>query len=101
MGLNLKRTAAAIDAYDKVDGEVGRVMNLARADRGNPDCLDGLFEERERLAEAVGAAYGEDTKGLNDPVTCRAMIRPGSKVPPLGAEESFVRRMVRLWREEK
>jgi hypothetical protein len=100
MGLNLKRTAAAIDAYDKVDGEIGKIMELVHARRGNLDELDELCAERDRLGEAVGIAYGEDTKGFNDPDTCGALIRPGRKVPPLGASESFVRRMVRLWREK-
>ena len=71
---DLSRTEAAIAAYD--------------------------CDPSDELAAAVGAAYGEDTQDRNNPATCAALIRPGPKVPTPGSELSFVRRMVKLWREQ-
>ena len=56
--------------------------------------LAGRLDDLEALGEAVGVAYGEDTRGLNDLETCRKCVRPGHPNPPPGYETSFVRRMV-------
>lgn len=92
--MDLSRTANAIVAYDVFNESLDfSKMNQAKA--------DGAFAELERLAEAVGLAYGQDTAKINNVDTCRMCIRPGHKVPGPGCELSFVRRMVAKWEKEK
>jgi len=77
---DLSRTEAAIKAFD----------GAAELDKKN------------ELAQAVGRTYGQDTIDRNDPETCTALVRPGPPTPSLGETDvSFVRRMVRKWREEQ
>ena len=92
----LPKTEAAIAAYDEHDAicTVDHILDLP------PKAVGKLFDELDRLGHEVGIAFGEETKDRNDPATCAAVIRPGPKTPPLGETDvSFVRRMVRLWRE--
>lgn len=86
---DMSRTAKALEHYDH--------LNVALKDdttqKGNQLVMDA--------ARDVGVAFGEDTKDRNDPQVCADLIRPGPKVPGPGAELSFVRRMVKLWRERQ
>jgi hypothetical protein len=91
------RTEAAIKHLDKLQARftIGTVARMK-----GPTVRK---KEAELLAaeEAVGIAFGEDTKGFNDPFQCRSLIRAGPRKPPVGGEESFVRRIVRQWRESQ
>lgn len=91
---DLSRTAAALEAHDRayeaLREAASRSIGIHR--------LHALDAEVDRLAAAVGAAYGLDTADRNDPGDCAALIRPGSPSPPPGSELSFVRKMVALWR---
>lgn len=96
---DLSRTAAALAAFDEFDSKFHeRVL----ATRSHAE-LSKLDAENERLAREVGVAFGLDTDraigGPNDPQVCADLIRPGPAKPPPGCELSFVRRMVRLWRD--
>jgi len=93
---DLARTRAAISAYDALDARISVDEVCGRERDGAAKMLDDL----EALGEAVGAAFGEDTKDRNDPETCRRCVRPGPAVPQPGAELSFVRRMVKAWEGE-
>lgn len=97
---NLSRTRDAIAAYDVADA---RFRDSALWANSGPSIGEAsrLLAELETLAEAVGAAYGEDTKDINSPETCRQCVRPGPLVPPLGeTRPSFVRRMVADWEKD-
>jgi hypothetical protein len=97
---DLSRTAAALDAHDQHERQwsTDALMRMSNAQAAR------LYEEREKLARAVGVAFGLDTDratgGPNDPQVCADLIRPGPIVPPAGMEPSFVRRMVRLWQTQ-
>lgn len=93
--INLSRTRDAIVAYDEADTRLNtdHILSLSLV------ACHIAMQELGSLAEAVGAAYGEDTADRNDPATCRQLVRPGRLVPGPGFEESFVRRMVREWQE--
>lgn len=85
--MNLARTKAAIEAFD------------AEAAKPMPEPFGeawGKINREDRLAEAVGEAYGLDTADRNDPATCKACIRPGRPTEADHPDEPFVRRMVRL-----
>lgn len=88
---SLALTKSAIEAYDELDAQFQTTLGIAES--------VALMHRLERLGEAVGAAFGEDTKSINNPDTCRGCIRPGPKVPGPGCELSFVRRMVKAWEE--
>ena len=92
---DLSRTRDAIVAYDEADArfDTDHILSLSLI------ACHIAMQELGTLAEAVGAAYGEDTKDRNDPATCCQLVRPGRVVPGPGFEESFVRRMVREWEE--
>ena len=92
---DLSRTEAAIRLYDE---QQVRLNALIESGKSNSK-LEAAYDQLEKLSVVVGVAYGEDTKDRNNPETCRQLIRPGHKMLPSGYEESFVRRMVRLWRE--
>jgi hypothetical protein len=92
---SLARTRKAIAAYDEADER----FNATQIETLKVGEAFALFDELERLGEAVGIAYGEDTQDRNSPETCRQCIRPGRLVPGPGCTESFVRRMVRHWEE--
>lgn len=98
---DLSRTAEALRVFDEFDARFRKRVLATR----NQAALNRLDAEHERLSREVGVAFGRDTDraigGPNDPEVCADLIRPGPIVPPLGMEESFVRRMVRLWREER
>lgn len=91
---DLTRTAAALAAYDEHDQNVPDLTRLS-----NDACVEWL-DENDRLARAVGVAFGLDTSDRNDPGDCAELLRPGPP-PGGGREESFVRRMVREWRERQ
>lgn len=90
--VDLSRTAAALAAYD-------------RAADTYHDAVEALSNREaivhwaavDAAARAVGGAFGEDTKAFNNPDTCAQCVRPGSRVPAIGQELSFVRRMVARW----
>lgn len=82
--MNLTRTRDAIEEYD-------RLLPTLMA--------EGKSARIKELEEAVGIAFGEDTKAFNNPETCRHFIRPGPQVPGMGHELSFVRRAVLDWEE--
>jgi hypothetical protein len=75
--MDLTRTRDAIAEYDRV----------------------GHMHASRELGEAVGTAFGEDTKAFNNPATCRDFIRPGPPVPSIGHKLSFVRAAVQDWEE--
>jgi len=79
---DLPRTRDAIAAYDR---------EWAKPTKS--------YAKLEELGEAVGIAFGEDTKEFNNPANCRALVRPGPPIPGPGFELSFVRRMVKRWVE--
>lgn len=56
-----------------------------------------MLDELDRLGEAVGLAFGQDTADRNNVDDCAGLVRPGPKTPPAGARPSFVRRMVAEW----
>ena len=87
--MNFPRTKEALRIFDEQDP----VLTQKIMDGNNKETMK-VFAELERLAENVGIAFGEDTKDINNPETCRQCIRPGHKVPVPGQELSFVRRMV-------
>jgi hypothetical protein len=86
MKRDFTRTIAAIKAYDEFDTKF-------EASGTQKEVLK-KFAELERLASAVGEAFGLDTSDINSVDTCRACICPGPRVPGPGAHLSFVRRMV-------
>lgn len=94
---DLSRTRDAIAAYDVADAKFHH-SSLWKNNGPSIGEASRLLAELETLAEAVGAAYGEDTKDINSPETCRQCVRPGPAIPPLGeTQPSFVRRMVADW----
>lgn len=98
---DLSRTAEALRVFDEFDATFLAKV-LATRDQKE---LAKLDKEHERLAREVGVAFGLDTDrahgGPNDPEVCAGVIRPGPAVPAVGMEESFVRRMVRKWKEQQ
>ena len=94
MDVDLTNTKVALKAYDKFQAEWAARMPLSDED------FRSFLEMEGRLGEAVGATYGEDTKGFNSPQTCRQCVRPGPATPPVGQELSFVRRMVAKYGQE-
>ena len=70
-------------------------MNLSRTESA---LIEYDTHCTEANARAVGVAYGEDTKDINDPETCSSCIRPGKSKPAGHPDEPFVRRMVRKWK---
>lgn len=92
---SLAKTALAIDAYDAaIDALANTIDSMPYT------AIDAVEVEIERLARAVGEAFGEETRDRNNAAFCADVIRPGSRFPPTGEELSFVRRMVNQWREE-
>ena len=91
---DLGRTSAAIAAYDIVDAGVAEVF-----DELTPELAVEALALLDEAGEAVGRAFGEDTRDRNSPETCAGVVRPGPAVPPPGGKLSFVRRMVNQWRE--
>jgi len=81
---DLSRTAKSIEEYD----DYYKKFQL-------------MLAKLEKLAEAVGEAFGLDTIDRNDPEVCKNHIRPGTITPLPGYELSFVRRMVKKWKEQK
>ena len=67
------KTRAALDAYDTYVDQVWSVGDNSNFGRN----FDKLEAERERLARAVGRAFGEDTADVNSPETCERCVRPG------------------------
>lgn len=88
---DLSRTKAAIEAYDAHDKTWREGFTLFQA--------KVWFEEKDRLAKAVGIAYGHDTADRNSMDTCEHCVRPGFKSKYGGDGDSFVRRMVKQWEE--
>lgn len=91
--LNLSRTAKAIQDYDERVPELERKLITPRDQYE----VVAVVREIEKLDEAVGIAFGEDTRDRNNPETCRQCVRPGPKEPSPGFELSFVRRLVLEW----
>lgn len=69
--LDLSRTRAAVAAFDAY-----QATNPILAAETNEQVLAAVAEE-ERLAEAVGVAFGLDTADRNNQETCRRCVRPG------------------------
>jgi hypothetical protein len=90
---DLARTVKALEEYDVFDKE------FCAMDRD--DDLVAALEKLDRLGEAVGIAFGLDTADRNSMDTCKNHIRPGPATPAPGCELSFVRRMAKLYLEEK
>ena len=88
---DLARTSAALDAYDELDAS----LDFSKI---NHSQAEAAFAKIEKAAEAVGIAFGEDTKDRNNPDDCRKLIRPGHKVPGPGYELSAVRKWVNQWK---
>lgn len=86
---NLARTAAAIAAHD------------AAYDRLMAGAEPADLAELERLEQAVGTAFAQETADRNDPKFVERVIRPGPPTTPPGEEPSFVRRCVAGWRAER
>ncbi len=84
-------TEAAIKRYDEVD----EAFDIETDDALAHDAL------LEQLGREVGRAFGEETKTINNVEKCADLVRPGKRIPPPGSEENFVRRLVRLWREQE
>ena len=85
--MRLERTRRALAAFDAEDAKpMPEDFTEAWRKLGRED----------RLARAVGRAYGEDTAHINNLKTCEACVRPGKRLPAGHPDESFVRRMVRL-----
>lgn len=91
--VDLTRTAAALAEYDRREDALLEAMREART---NAEVLEAE-SDLEALGLAVGVAFGEDTREFNNPVTCAKCVRPGPRVPAIGQELSFVRRMVAKW----
>lgn len=85
--MRMERTRAAIAAYDEFDA----ALDFEGMDQ--KAVLAG-FAKLDALGEAVGVAFGLDTADVNSMDTCKCYVRPGPKVPAVGAELSFVRRAV-------
>lgn len=79
--LNLQRTRDALVAYDAFHAKDVPLDTNTEA--------SAYFAELDRLAEAVGEAFGLDTADRNSLETCRQCVRPGP----------FVRRMVKAWED--
>jgi hypothetical protein len=86
MRFDFTRTIAAIAEYDHHDKTHDFSKPMA-------ECMAWLAED-DRLAKAVGRAYGLDTSAINSVDTCEQCIRPGNKIPGPGQSLSFVRQMV-------
>ncbi len=89
---DMTRTANEIEKYDEMDEAFDKI------DLDDEDALKAL-NEIEAQGEAVGIAFGHDTADRNNMDTCRRYVHPGFKNCQGG--ESFVRRMVRRWKEEE
>jgi hypothetical protein len=84
---NLDRTVKALKAYDayKFDWDADNEGLLRQ------------INEHDALAKAVGTAFGLDTADRNNMKDCEDHVRPG--ICP--STDSFIRRMVALWLQEK
>ena len=96
--LDLTRTAAALDAYDDYydnhwSKELGAAKTHAEA--------TAVMKKEADLGQAVGIAFGLDTADRNSMDTCKQCVRPGTKNPPLGYQESWLRKIVAEWRKSK
>ena len=94
---DFSRTQEALRIYDEQEPILFNKVMATRI----PGESGRLMDEIDKLAEAVGIAFGEDTKDINNPETCRQCIRPGPAVPPPGAELSFVRKTIKKFAEGK
>ena len=90
---DLTRTAKALDAFDAADAAY-KALDVATTPNAT---LIAKLDALDELAADVGAAFGLDTADRNNVDDCVALVRPCSKGNAGG--ESFVRRMVRQWRE--
>jgi len=93
---DLSRTAKALAFYDEQEPVLNAQLDAAVTNKQ----VELVLARMEKLGELVGAAFGEDTKAFNNPVTCRKTVRPGPAVLQPGFEQSFVRKMVAKWREQ-
>lgn len=62
------RTRAALEAFDRFTEDVWVHSKARDWDKNNT--------ERERLARAVGRAFGLDTPECNSVETCESVVRP-------------------------
>lgn len=69
--LILKNTVEALRRYDEADARW-----KAEHHRWTAEQELRALAELDRLGEAVGAAFGEDTKDRNNPETCQLTVRP-------------------------
>jgi hypothetical protein len=97
---DLSRTEAAIERHDALEAELDSDAGADLAIE-NPGRASNQLERLDFLAREVGRAFGLDTADRNDPTTCEALVRPGPAVPRPGYELSFVRRMVKQWKEQE
>ena len=63
------RTRQALHAFDTYTDQVWQHSTCHNFEANDT--------ERNRLARAVGRAFGEDTSDVNNPETCAHCIRPG------------------------
>lgn len=63
------RTRAALQAFDHYTEHVWEQSTCRNFEANDA--------ERNRLARAVGRAFGEDTADVNSPDTCESCVRPG------------------------
>lgn len=90
MKLILTKTRKAVADYDLQMPILDKELSFAKT---NSMC-DEIILKMEKLGEAVGVAFGEDTKDRNNADTCRQCVRPGPSAAAPGFELSFVRKLL-------
>lgn len=100
---DLSRTEAAIKKLDVLWSQFFAALEKPGLESGSE--MVRLSAALDAADAEVGATYGQDTADRNDPQTCARCVRAGQPVRPLNdaafSAETFVRRMVRQWREQQ
>ncbi|APU88951.1 hypothetical protein Rctr197k_153 [Virus Rctr197k] len=79
---------AAVEAYDAHDDALDAIETN--------EAMRAWTTEEQRLGEAVGLAFWELTKNINNRETCRQLVRPGPReLRPGDTQLSLVRRTLK------
>lgn len=95
--LDLSKTAAALEAFDKFEANFDTRLMVA-CDNVEVDALLAEYRNEERR---VAEAYADDTADRNSRDRVLELIRPGPREPGAGAEPSLVRKMVQRWKDSQ
>jgi len=93
--LILERTEKAMELYDIANDKL-----LEMIDTGDTETIERELKIVEEYGRLVGLAYGCDTAAINNIDDCEKLVRPGVKYPVNPDDLSFVRKMLKLWKEQ-